>query len=259
MSQPKVEMLHGSATDLRSLGIEDGSVDCIVTSPPYNVGLDYDGVDDALTLDEYTDLAHGSVLEMARVLKPGGRVWLNVVHATNQLGDFGRETGARVNLMAIWEHALAWGRLLYRDVVVWDKGIGNQATAWGSYLSPNTPNMRGRWEPILVYFKDHWTRARDDGLSLDLDASEWMDLTRNVWRIVPDGGQRWHPAPFPAEIPRRAIILSTWPGDLVLDPFAGSGTTLRVAHALGRRAIGVELSESYVTRFAESGLQEVLV
>lgn len=248
-------MING---DAREIPLEDETIDCIVTSPPYNVGAGYDGVDDDLPLSEYTDLAHGSVAEMHRILKPGGRLWLNVVQSTNGLGDFGRDRGARLNLMGIWTLALERSGLLYRDVAVWHKTIGNQATAWGSYLSPNAPNLRGRWEPILVYFKDHWTRARGDGRN-EITADEWPILTNNVWTFPADGASRWHPAPFPAEIPRRAILLSTWPGDLVLDPFAGAGTTLRVAHELGRDAIGIELSESYVARWEERGLQEAMV
>jgi site-specific DNA-methyltransferase (adenine-specific) len=248
-------MLHGNATDLP---IDDGFVDCIVTSPPYNVRADYADVDDGIPLSEYRAMSEGSAREMHRVLKPGGRVWLNVVQATNQLGDPGREAGERFNLLSLWMDALACAGLGFRDVVVWDKTIGNQATAWGSYLSPNAPNLRGRWEPVLSYFKSHWSRRSDFGPSRDLIPEEWMSLTRNVWSFPPDGRNRWHPAPFPEELPRRCILLSTWPGDLVVDPFAGSGTTLRAAHALSRNAIGIELSRQYVRRWHEHGVQEVL-
>lgn len=248
-------MIHGSVTELP---LENETVDCIVTSPPYNVGAFYDDVDDALTASAYHDLASLAAIEMRRVLKPGGRVWLNVVQTTNQMGDYGRHTGVRFSPLSIWLNALGRSGLLYRDIVVWNKMIGNQATAWGSYLSPNAPNLRGRWEPILLYFKDHWSRARDDGPN-DIDPDEWTILTNNVWTFPADGANRWHPAPFPAELPRRAILLSTWPGDLILDPFAGAGTTLNVAHQLGRDAIGIELSKPYVRRWVDRGVQETLL
>lgn len=243
--------------DARHLPLADESVDCIVTSPPYNVGLSYVGVDDHLEWNAYVELAGDATREMARVLVPGGRVWLNVSQTTNQLGEHGRETGRRRNLLETWTQALDAAGLYFRDCVVWHKLIGNQSTAWGSHLSPNAPNLRGRWEPIALYFKEHWSRARDDGRN-DISPADWPIFANNVWTIPPDGASRWHPAPFPAEIPRRAILLSTWPGDVVLDPFAGAGTTVRVAHQLGRRAIGVELSAEYVDAWHKRGVQGVL-
>lgn len=233
--------------DARALPLDDESVDCIVTSPPYNVGMDYEGVDDSKPWDEYREDVQQWCSEMGRVLKPGGRCWVNVVHATNEGSDHGRDNGIRKNLLGLWSLALEDSGLHYRDTVAWAKGVGNQATAWGSYLSPNAPNLRGRWEPILLHFKDHWSRGRTDGQN-DLGKDEWTELTQNVWKITPDGTARWHPAPFPREIVRRCILLSTWPGDVVLDPFMGSATTLEVARDYGRRVIGVDLSERYCER-----------
>lgn len=247
---------HMILGDARAVPLADDTVDCIVTSPPYNVGLDYTEGDN-LTLDEYTDLARASCTEMHRILKPGGRLWLNIVQSTSQLGDFGRATGTRLNLLDLWTRALEATPLLYRDTAIWNKDAGNQPTAWGSYLSPNAPNLRGRYEPILIYFKEHWDRGRPDGPN-DIPAAEWPVLTRNVWTITPNGTSRWHPAPFPLELPRRAILLSTWPNDLVVDPYAGAGTTLTAAYQLGRRALGLDISPAYVARFKDTGLQPQL-
>lgn len=92
----------------------------------------------------------------------------------------------------------------------------------------------------------------------DIPAAEWPELTRNVWR-TPCAARNGHPAPFPAELPRRAILLSTWPGDVVLDPFCGGGTTVRVARALGRVGVGVDLSATYAAKSLRSVAQGVLL
>jgi site-specific DNA-methyltransferase (adenine-specific) len=85
----------------------------------------------------------------------------------------------------------------------------------------------------------------------------WPALCSTVWRLAPvrrDG----HPAPFPIELARRCVRLSSWPGEVVLDPFAGTGTTLLAARQLGRRSIGIESSEAYcalaVERLAQGAL-----
>lgn len=254
-----VRFIVGDAT---ALPIEGESVDCIVTSPPYNVGMAYDGVSDSYLMPEYESLVDGASAEMARVLKPGGRLWLNCMHAMTEFDSIealrigeATKTGRRWNASEMWRRGLLDAGLSYRDTVAWIQPAHDAATAWGSMLSPNAPNLRGRWEPILLMFKGDWFRGRVE--QNDLTWDEFALWTRNVWEI-PTAPRTNHPAPFPAELPRRCIKLSTWPGDFVLDPFAGSGTTLRVANELGRHAIGVDLSERYVADFEARGLQGVL-
>lgn len=159
------EMIHG---DARALPVPDNSVDCIVTSPPYNVGMEYAGVSDLLVGGEYEALADRSCAEMARVLKHSGRVWLNVAAQTNHEDGNGR----RGNLTWLWSRALEDHGLWYRDTVVWHKPTGNNSTAWGSKLSPNAPNLRGRWEPILLHFKGEWTRGRVEQNDIEMGDHE---------------------------------------------------------------------------------------
>lgn len=242
--------------DACALPIEDESVDCIVTSPPYNVGMPYTGVDDLIPWPAYRALSDRSCAEMSRVLKPGGRVWVNVAAQTNHPDD--GELGRRQDLSRIWQRSLECAGLWWRDTIVWDKRTGNNATAWGSKLSPNAPNLRGRYEPILLFFKGDWNRGRVE--QNDITMPEFLEYTRNVWTFGTTGPSTngGHPAPFPSQIPRRALLLSTWPGDIVLDPFCGSGTTIKVAKDLGRFAIGVDLSEKYVEMTRRRVAQEVL-
>lgn len=256
--------------DATNLPIEDESVDCIVTSPPYNCGMEYEGVSDSFTDEEYAELVQGASREMARVLRPGGRVWLNCLQSLPVYDDLealrrDRGTGRkgaqildhRGDPFGQWKDALL-SHLKYRDTIVWiQEGGHDQATAWGSVLSPNAPNLRGRYEPILLAFKDTWSRGRVE--KNDLTWDDFSRWTRNVWTFKSESAKRaGHPAPFPAELPRRAIMLSTWPGDVVLDPFCGSGTTIKVAKDVGRQAIGVDLSETYCEMTRRRVAQEVL-
>jgi DNA methylase len=170
-----------------------------------------------------------------------------------------REPGSkcRVMLAHCWADTLAEAGLAAVDQIAWcsTRGAG---TAWGSWESPAAPNLRGDWESILVAVKGGWDRRPPPGLEQWRDTvGGWAALCSTVWQIPPaprDG----HPTPFPVELARRCVRLSTWPGETVLDCFAGSGTTLVAARQLGRRAIGIEPSEAYcalaVARLAQTAL-----
>ena len=134
--------------------------------------------------------------------------------------------------------------------------VPRAGTAWGSWASPSAPNLRGDWESVLVACKGGWERIPPpDRTDWQDGVGDWQSLCSTVWNLAPahrDG----HPAPFPVDLARRAIRLSTWPGETVFDPFAGSGTTLLAARQLGRRAVGIERSERYcelaVSRLAQT-------
>jgi DNA modification methylase len=248
--------------DLRSVDLVAGSVAAVVTSPPYNVGLDYDATPDTRPWPEYWDLAADAAHLMAGALVEGGRAWVNTavsVPETPHVGGphSGRTVKRRVMLAHRWASVLEGAGLDLVDQVAWcsPRGAG---TAWGSWESPAAPNLRGDWESVLVACSGAWERPTPAAWAGWTDSiGGWAELCSTVWRIPParrDG----HPAPFPLELARRAIRLSTWPGEAVFDTFAGSGTTLLAARQLGRRAIGVERSERYcelaVSRLAQTAL-----
>jgi site-specific DNA-methyltransferase (adenine-specific) len=250
--------------DFRAVDVAAGSVAAVVTSPPYNVGLDYDGHErgDSLAWPEYWSLAADAAGVMARALVEGGRVWVNTAVSVPADPDpggphSGRCGKARVMLAHQWAGVLEAAGLVLVDQVAWcsPRGAG---TAWGSWESPAAPNLRGDWESILVACAGGWERRAPVGCEGWRDTvGAWASLCSTVWNLTPArrGG---HPAPFPVELARRAIRLSTWPNELVFDPFAGSGSTLLAARQLGRRAIGIERSERYcelaVSRLAQGGL-----
>jgi site-specific DNA-methyltransferase (adenine-specific) len=246
--------------DFRTVDIEAGSVAAVVTSPPYNVGLAYESCSDSLAWPEYWAMAADAAALMARALLVGGRSWVNTAVSVPELaGDRGPHSGstgkARVMLAHRWASALELAGLELVDQVAWcsPRGAG---TAWGSWESPAAPNLRGDWESVLVACRGQWDRQTGDAVGDWRDTvGGWAGLCSTVWNLRPEH-RNGHPAPFPVELARRAIRLSSWPGEVVLDPFAGSGTTLLAARQLGRRAIGVEASERYcelaVSRLAQT-------
>jgi DNA modification methylase len=243
--------------DFRGVDVAAGSVAAVVTSPPYNVGLDYHATSDVLAWPEYWALAAEAAAVMAGMLAPGGRAWVNT--AVSVPADLHPLRGgkARVMLAHRWAGVVEAAGLALVDQVAWcsPRGAG---TAWGSWESPAAPNLRGDWESILVACAGGWERTPPMGCEGWRDTvGAWPSLCSTVWNVAP-ARRAGHPAPFPVELARRAIRLSTWPDEIVFDPFAGSGSTLLAARQLGRRAIGVERSERYcelaVSRLAQGGL-----
>src|SRR5581483_10565108 len=156
-------------------------------------------------------------------------------------------------------------RLLPRGEIVWQKGDGASGScAWGSFRSPTNPVLRDVTERVIVASKGRFGRAlspkerRAVGLphKASIKADDFMSLTLDVWDIPPESALRVrHPAPFPVELPQRLIELYTFEGDLVLDPFLGSGSTVLAAQRTGRRGIGYDLDPTYVA-LAETRLDQ---
>lgn len=249
--------------DSGRMPLRDAITPCVVTSVPYNVAIpNYpSGYSDHLPWPVYAAKARAWSREIARILVPGGRVWLNIQQTVPFIP--GEPGGDRVNLAHLWMEALSSAGLLYRDIICWVQDSFDGACAWGSWLTPSAPNLRGSSELILLYYKDRWKRdcppifasRRVAGVSQpgwkdprDDLGGDWVDLVRNVWKIPPaNKSPMWTPDPgnspaaFPVEIPARAIRLSTWPNELVVDCFSGRGTTGWAAEQLGRRSVLLDL------------------
>jgi DNA modification methylase len=243
-------------TDFRAVEVPAGSVAAVVTSPPYNVGLDYHDGDDALDWPTYWARAAHAAETIAGSVVDGGRVWVNTAVSV----PTGTETRAKTRVMLAfrWAQALENAGLSLVDQVAWCSARG-AGTAWGSWASPAAPNLRGDWESLLVACAGRWERTAPPCCGEDWrdTVGGWESLCSTVWHLSParrDG----HPAPFPIGLAHRAIRLSTWPDEVVFDPFAGSGTTLLAARQLGRRAVGIERSERYCELAAERLAQTTL-
>lgn len=229
-------MILGDARDVLR-GLPDNCVHLMVTSPPYNVGKEYDA---DLTLGEYLDFIEDVMREVYRVLVWGGRACFNVA-------NLGRRPYIPLHAYLI-ERFERIGFLL-RGEIIWDKGeaVSNSSTAWGTWMSAANPILRDQHEYIIVLSKGSFRREKSKGREDTITRDEFLEYTRSVWRFPPESARRaGHPAPFPEELPYRCIQLYTFRGDVVLDPFAGSGTTCATAAKTGRHFICVDVKEEYV-------------
>jgi site-specific DNA-methyltransferase (adenine-specific) len=215
--------------------LPDNSVHLMVTSPPYNVGKEYD---DDLTLGEYREFLSRVWSEVCRVLVPGGRVCLNVA-------NLGRKPYLPLHAY-LAEDMLKTGFLM-RGEIIWNKASSaGGSTAWGSWQSAKNPTLRDVHEYILVFSKGSYSRSPGEKKST-ITKDEFLELTKSVWSFGSESAKKiGHPAPFPVELPARCIKLYTFDGDIVLDPFMGSGTTAVAAKALRRHYIGYEVGKEYV-------------
>lgn len=232
-----------SSEDMSELA--DNSVHLMVTSPPYNVGKDYD---ENLTLEEYREFLRRVWQEVKRVLVPGGRACINIA-------NLGRKPYIPLHTFIV-DDMLDLGFLM-RGEVIWNKGSsGSPSTAWGTWLSPKNPVLRDVHEYILIFSKGTFTRANPYKRRSTLKREEFLEFTKSVWNFPAESATRvGHPAPFPLELPYRLIQLYTFEGEVVLDPFMGSGQTAIAALKCGRYFVGYEINEDYV-RLAERRIRE---
>jgi site-specific DNA-methyltransferase (adenine-specific) len=230
----------------------DNSVALVVTSPPYFAGKQYEeelereGVPASYL--EYLEMLREVFAECARKLEPGGRIAVNVA-------NLGRKPyrSLSADVIRILQDDL---KLLLRGEVIWRKGEGAAGNcAWGSFRTAANPVVRDITERVIIASKGRFDRAkarpdreqRQLPFESTIDADEFMAATLDVWDIPPESARRVsHPAPFPVELPERLIRLYTYAGDLVLDPFMGSGSALVAASRLGRRFVGYDLDPTYV-------------
>lgn len=215
--------------------LPDCSVHLMVTSPPYNAQKEYD---EDLNLDEYLGLLDRVWRETYRVLVPGGRACINVA-------NLGRKPYIPLHSHIVQQ--MQEIGFLMRGEIIWNKGPSSSAsTAWGSWQSASNPVLRDVHEYILVFSKGTFRRdGRDRGSTITRD--DFLEWTKSVWTFPAVSAKKvGHPAPFPDELPHRLIQLFTFRGDVVLDPFVGSGTTCLAAMTDGRDYVGYDTNQDYV-------------
>jgi len=248
--------------------LKEGQVDLIITSPPYWNAIDYEQHIEDNTKNfrtrkgneyrEYLDWLTTCFSESYRVLSPGK--FCCVVIGTVLYN--GKHYPLPQHFIPLMENI---GYEFHQDII-WYKVTGGVKRAGVTIQNPYPgyycPNIMTEY--ILIFRKPgpkiykSRTKVEKDENKIPIDDLFTRELANNIWHIAPVPPNQYdHPCPFPEEIPYRLIKLFSYPTDLILDPFLGIGTTIKVANALNRRWVGYEIKEKYI-KISEQRLNEPL-
>lgn len=228
-------LFQGSALNKNTFDKE--FIDLIVTSPPYNVGIGYNSNDDTLSYQQYLEFSEKWMTNCFNWSKPQARFLLNIPLDKNKGGQ--KSVGADLTTIA---QKVGWK---YHSTIIWNEGNISRRTAWGSWLSASAPFVIAPVELIVVLYKGDWKKTGGTRQS-DISKQDFMDWTNGLWTFNGESKKRiGHPAPFPIQLPHRAVKLFSFVRDVVFDPFTGSGTTLIAACNNNRIGIGLEIDKHY--------------
>jgi site-specific DNA-methyltransferase (adenine-specific) len=244
--------------------LPEGGIDLVITSCPYNVGIDYDTHNDRMTMEEYWNFTKQWLTEVFRVLKDDGRIALNIPYEVNI-----KDRGGRVFMVAeVWkimeEIGFKWFGLIDLDE---QSPHRSKTTAWGSWMSPSAPYIYNPKECVIIAYKKYSKKQfkgtpqwegeyqmvpnekiegefRKKLVYDEKDKKDFISLVYGQWNYFADTQQKTK-ATFSLDIPYRAIKILSYKEDIVMDPFNGSGTTCLAAEMLGRKWIGVDISPNY--------------
>ena len=238
------KIFNSSSKNMKDL--PDKSVHLMITSPPYNVGKDYD---EDLSLSEYLTLLKDVLKETKRVLVTGGRVCINVA-------NLGRKPYVPLHSHII--QIMSELGFLMRGEIIWNKSSSaGSSTAWGSWKSAKNPTLRDVHEYILIFSNDNYSRDKTDKKD-SITKENFMEFTKSIWTFPAVSARKiGHPAPFPEELPKRLIELYSFEKDIILDPFMGSGQTAIASLKSNRNFVGYEIDKKYC-ELAEKRINEIV-
>lgn len=226
----------------------DNCIDIVLTSPPYNFGINYENTSDVNIWDDYFDKLFNIFRECIRVLKDSGRIIINVqpmysdyIPTHHLISNFFLKEG-----------------LIWKGEIIWEKNNYNcKYCTWGSWKSPSSPYLKYSWEFIEIFCKNSLKKEGDKN-NIDIESEEFKKWVYGKWSIAPERNMKKynHDAMFPEELVKRLLKLFSYKNDIILDPFNGAGTTTKVAKQLNRKFIGIDISEEYC-KTAENRLKEI--
>jgi len=242
--------------------LDENSIDLMFTSPPYNVGIDYDTYNDRMDIEEYYRFIDKWFVKLYRVMKNTGRIAINIPYEVNMRGR-----GGRTFILADYYHLMKKAGFKYQCIVHLEEDAPHRVkyTAFGSWLSPSAPYIYNPLEAVIVGYKGDW-KKETRGLSYftkdPFHKREFIKLISGIWsyRAETKGLTK---ANFNIDLPKNAIKVLTYKDDVVMDPFAGAGTTLCAAKLLDRQFIGFEISPKYCdivkSRLTQSKIAEDII
>lgn len=229
-------------------GFKD-KITCIICSPPYNNNaVDYgNGFKDNLPHTKYIDWLAKTFVTASQLLRDGGRLIVNVGCMKNwQEPDKGDSYKNMTNVDLIRKMAELDCGLKFRDEIIWHKHNGIKVhTSHGSWCSPSNPVIKTAHEYILIWSKNQWQLPNIENTEPDMNSSEFQKAITSVWQVSSITHKSPHPATFPEKLIIPIIKMYSYPGDIILDPFNGSGTTTVCAAQLGRQWIGIEQNPAF--------------
>lgn len=227
----------------------DNCIDIVLTSPPYNFGINYENTNDVNIWEDYFNKLFNIFKECMRVLKDSGRIIINVqpmfsdyIPTHHLISNFFLKEG-----------------LIWKGEIIWEKNNYNcKYCTWGSWKSPSSPYLKYSWEFVEIFCKNSLKKEGDKN-NIDIEAEEFKKWVYGKWSIAPERNMKKykHDAIFPEELVKRLLKLFSYKNDIVLDPFNGAGTTTKVARQLNRKFIGIDISEEYC-KTAEDRLNDCL-
>jgi len=217
--------------------LPENCIDVVVTSPPYNFGMDYASTFDDHHWEVYFDKLFKIFSECIRVLKYGGRAIINVQPSFSNY----------IPTHHIISNFFIRQKMIWKGEILWEKNNYNcKTTAWGSWKSPSNPYLKYTWEFLEIFCKGNIKKIGSSE-NADIKADDFKKWTVGKWSIAPETNMKKfeHPAMFPEELIHRTLQLFSFEKDIILDPFNGAGTTTYVAKQLNRRYLGIDISEKY--------------
>jgi len=229
--------------------IPDNFFQLMVTSPPYWNVRDYGhkdqiGLNDSL--EKYLNRMNKVWEQVVRTLLPDGKIALNIGNIYYSEPDEKRRTTANLSLLT-WNQLNDIEQLRFMGTIYWQKTTSRDGSVlFGSYPYPANFMISNAVEPIHVFRKfgkRKVSKKIKEKSKVSLD--EFRKFRDAIWNDI-NGVEDKHCAAFPFEIPARLIKMFSYVGDWILDPFLGSGTTMKAARDLGRNSVGIELNPKYL-------------